>query len=270
MHLEVVSDLSTVGFLSAFHRFIGHHSDNVKNFAGAKHELNELYRILNDETSQRCIGTEFSQQGISWQFIPPRAPNFGGLWEAAVRSVKTSLKREIGTRQLSLEDFSTLLVQIAAALNSRPLAPLFDDPSDFDALTLARFLIGTPMKALPELDLRSIPTNCLTPYQQRQQMFQQYRQRWSREYLTELQTVSKNLQPTLIRVSSIVVLREDNQPPLCWPLARIIEVHPSTEGVVRVVTLKTINGVHKRPVCRICPLPSHQEADNQKEYATEK
>ncbi|XP_058840481.1 uncharacterized protein LOC131695965 [Topomyia yanbarensis] len=235
MHLKIVSDLSTVGFMSAFRRFIGYHgvpsevhSDNAKNFAGAKHELNELYRILNNESNK--IGTELAQQGISWQFIPPRAPNFGGLWEAAVRSVKTPLKQEIGVRQLSHEDFITLLVQISAALNFRPLAPLSDDPLDFDALTPAHFLIGTAMKALPERDLRSIPTNRLAHYQQRQQMFQHYWQRWSKEYICELQTSNKHLQPSPIRIGSIVVLREDNLPPLRWPLARIIEVHPGEKG----------------------------------------
>ncbi|XP_053691399.1 uncharacterized protein LOC128739922 [Sabethes cyaneus] len=263
MHLEIVSDLSTTGFLSAFRRFIGYHgiprevhSDNAKNFAGAKHELNALYCILNNESSYNRIGTELAQYGISWHFIPPRAPNFGGLWEAAVRSVKTCLKKEIGDRRLSYEDFSTLLVQITAALNSRPLMPLSDDPNDLKVLTPAHFLIGTSMQALPERDVRNVPTNRLTHYQQRQQLFQHYWQRWSNEYLTELQATSKKRQTTAVQQGNIVVLREDNLPPLRWPMARITDVHPGADGVVRVVTVKTTNGIYKRPVNRICPLPS--------------
>ncbi|XP_062541223.1 uncharacterized protein LOC134209258 [Armigeres subalbatus] len=179
IHLEIVSDLSTAGFLSALRRFSGHHgipteihSDNAKNFAGAKNELHDLYHTLNDKSSQERIGNELSLQGITWKFIPPRAPNFGVLWEAAVRSVKTALKKEIETRQLYYEDFSTLLVQIAAALNSRPLAPLSDDPTDLNALTLAHFLIGTPMNAIPERNLITTPANRLDHHQQQQQMFQ--------------------------------------------------------------------------------------------------
>lgn len=263
IHLEAVSNLSTAGFISALRRFIGHHgvpseihSDNAKNFAGAKHELHCLYKTLNDQAQIAIIGNELTQQGISWQFIPPRAPNFGGLWEAAVRTVKSALKKEIGLIHLSLEDFATLLVQISAALNSRPLVPLSDDPTDIDALTPAHFLIGSTMRALPESDLRAIPMNRLTHYQQRQKLFQRYWQRWSKEYLTELQMVNKNLQRTSIKVGDLAVLREDNQPPLCWPLARVIEVHPGKDGVVRVVSVKTANGIYKRPVCRLCPLPS--------------
>ncbi|XP_055623749.1 uncharacterized protein LOC129767153 [Toxorhynchites rutilus septentrionalis] len=203
------------------------------------------------------IGNELAQQGISWHFIPPRAPNFGGLWEAAVRTVKSALKKEIGSYHLSFEDFSTLLVQITAALNSRPLVPLSDDPLDVDVLTPAHFLIGSTMTALPETDLRAIPTNRLTHYQQRQQLFQRYWQRWSKEYLTEMQMINKHRQHISINVGDLAVLREDNQPPLYWPLARITKVHPGNDGVVRVVTVRTKNGIYKRPVCRICPLPSN-------------
>ncbi|XP_062557948.1 uncharacterized protein LOC134222815 [Armigeres subalbatus] len=270
IHLELVMDLSTAGFISALRRFIGHHgrpheihSDNATNFQGAKHELYDLHKNLSSKQGQTSIGTELSQQGISWHFIPPRAPNFGGLWEAAVRSAKTALKKEIGSSQLTHENFCTLLVQIAAALNSRPLTPLSDDPADTNALTPAHFLIGTSMNALPDTDLTAIPSNRLTHYQQRQQMFQRYWQRWSREYLTGLQQMSKHLRPSPIRVGTLVVLREDNIPPLQWSLARIIEVHPGDDGVVRVVTVRTTRGIYRRPVNRICPLPDESMNSNE-------
>ncbi|XP_062557415.1 uncharacterized protein LOC134222287 [Armigeres subalbatus] len=266
IHLELVMDLSTAGFIAALRRFIGHHgipneihSDNATNFQGAKHELYELYNCLTSKTGQQAVESELSEQGISWHFIPPRAPNFGGLWEAAVRSAKTALKKEVGAIQLTHESFSTLLVQITAALNSRPLAPLTDDPADISALTPAHFLIGSPMNALPDPDLTAIPSNRLTHYQQRQQMFQRYWQRWSQEYLTGLQTASKNVQVSPIRIGSVVILREDNIPPLQWPLARIVEVHPGADGVVRVVTVYTSKGTYKRQVNRICPLPNEEE-----------
>ncbi|XP_055632434.1 uncharacterized protein LOC129772927 [Toxorhynchites rutilus septentrionalis] len=262
IHLELVMDLSTAGFLSALRRFVGHHgipsqihSDNATNFQGAKHELRDLYRGLNSKAGQQAIGSELSQLGISWHMIPPRAPNFGGLWEAAVRSAKICLKKEIGNNQLSHENFCTLLVQISATLNSRPLAPLSDDPNDFEALTPAHFLIGSSMKALPDPDLTAIPTNRLAHYQQRQQLFQRYWQRWSQEYITGLQQSTKNLHQSIIRIGSIVILREDNVPPLQWPLARIVDLHPGADGVVRVVTIRTTRGTYKRPVNRICPLP---------------
>ncbi|XP_062714171.1 uncharacterized protein LOC134290954 [Aedes albopictus] len=206
MHLGLSTDLSTASFISVLRRFIGHrgipaeiHSDNAKNFSGARNELKALYYLLNDPANNFTITKELSQQGIKWQFIPPRAPNFGGLWEAAVRSVKTALKKEIGLQQLSYDDFTTLLVQITATLNSRPLSSLTDDPTEFEALTPAHFLIGSAMKALPEPDLVNIPTNRLDHYQQTQQMFQRFWQRWSKLYLTQLQVTTNNLPATPIQ-----------------------------------------------------------------------
>jgi hypothetical protein len=115
------------------------------------------------------------------------------------------------------------------------------------------------MKALPEPNLTNIPTNRTDHYQQTQQMFQRYWQRWRKQYLTQLQAHAKNLPVSPIRIGSIVILREDNIPPLCWPLARIIEVHPGTDGVVRVVSVKTATSIFKRAVNRICPLPTDEE-----------
>ncbi|XP_055623250.1 uncharacterized protein LOC129766687 [Toxorhynchites rutilus septentrionalis] len=262
IHLEMVSDLSTTGFLSALHRFIGRygipsqiHSDNATNFAGANNELKELYNLLSDKKARDQIHTDCSRQGIEWHFIPPRAPNFGGLWEAAVRSVKTSLKKQIGIQQLNYENFSTLLAQITAALNSRPLTPLSDDPSDMEAPTPAHFLTGTAMNTLPEPDYTHSSTSRLSHYQQRQQLFQQFWNRWTTEYLHNLQVINKQHQGRNINTGNIVVLIEDNQPPLQWPLARITELHPGSDGVVRVVTVKTRNGTYRRPVNKICPLP---------------
>ncbi|KXJ73421.1 hypothetical protein RP20_CCG015877 [Aedes albopictus] len=80
------------------------------------------------------ISNETSQRGIVWKFIPPRAPNIGGLWEAAVKSVKTSLVRVLGQRRLSFEDMATILTQIEAAMNSRPLTPLSENPYELQCL----------------------------------------------------------------------------------------------------------------------------------------
>ena len=51
-----------------------------------------------------------NKDGIEWHFIPPVSPNFRGLWEAGVRSVKTHLKRILGDTSLTYEVFSTTLI----------------------------------------------------------------------------------------------------------------------------------------------------------------
>lgn len=56
---------------------------------------------------------------ISWNFIPPNAPHFGGIWEAGIKSIKFHLHRIIGTVALIFEELQTVLCEIEAILNSR-------------------------------------------------------------------------------------------------------------------------------------------------------
>lgn len=53
----------------------------------------------------------------------------------------------------------------------------------------------------------------------------------------------------------MVVIKDDNQPPLKWTLGRIIELHPGKDGIVRVATVKTPSGTERRAFSRLCPLP---------------
>ncbi|XP_062713522.1 uncharacterized protein LOC134290400 [Aedes albopictus] len=142
VHMEIVADLSTQAFLSAFRRFVACRGkphtvmcDNATNFVGANRELEDLRRQFLDQQFQRTITRSAEDDGIRFNFIPARSPNFGGLWEAAVKSFKGHFRRTIGTRQLSYDELNTIVQQVAAILNSRPLTPLSNDPDDFSALT---------------------------------------------------------------------------------------------------------------------------------------
>ena len=99
VHIEIVSDLTTEAFLASLKRFISRrglpseiHTDNGTNFQGARNDLSDLYRFLADSTSTTAINTYLLKQRITWHCIPERAPHFGGLWEAAVKSTKFHLK----------------------------------------------------------------------------------------------------------------------------------------------------------------------------------
>ncbi|XP_055623670.1 uncharacterized protein LOC129767077 [Toxorhynchites rutilus septentrionalis] len=135
VHIELVGDLSTASFISALRRFIARrgkpehmYSDNATNFAGAKNELNALYQMFSNRTTTEQISTNLATDGISWHLIPPRAPNFGGLWEAAVKVAKRHLVRQLGNTTLLYEDLVIILAQIEGCMNSRPLIPLSENP----------------------------------------------------------------------------------------------------------------------------------------------
>ena len=91
-----------------------------------------------------------STQNIVWKFIPECAPHFEGLWEAAVKSMKFHFKQIVGNTKLTFEELMTVLTQIESCLNSRPLAPLPCDEDGIEALTPGHFLIGQPLKSIPD------------------------------------------------------------------------------------------------------------------------
>ena len=101
---------------------------------------------------QSYLSYKLSKEGIHWHFIPPVSPNFGGLWEAGVKSVKSHLKKILGETSLTYEELSTTLISIEACLNSRPLYALTDDPDDLEVLTPGHFLIGRALLSIPQTD----------------------------------------------------------------------------------------------------------------------
>ena len=191
-----------------------------------------------------------------WHFIPPTSPHFGGLWEAGVKSLKYHWKRMVGKALLTFEEFSTLLTQIEACLNSRPLIALSNEPNDFSYLSPGHFLIGTPLTSLPEPDFTNTTPNSLSRWQRVQRFNQQLWKRWSTDYLNSLQQRNKwrSQQPDL-QPGMLVLLREDNLPPMFWRLAIISETFPGLDGHVRVVKVKTSSGQFKRPICKLVALP---------------
>ncbi|XP_055526996.1 uncharacterized protein LOC129719628 [Wyeomyia smithii] len=191
--MELVTDLSTKWFLQALRRFVGRQgrcsdifSDNGTNFVGARNKLSECLKVLKSRDHHDAVSRECAKEGIHWHFNPPSAPHFGGIWEAAVRSAKHHLLRVIGETPLSPEDFSTLLVQVEACLNSRPLTPQSDDPNDLEPLTPAHFLIGSSLQAIPEPNVDQLPTLRLNRWQSMQRHLQTFWKRWRREYLCQL------------------------------------------------------------------------------------
>jgi len=113
-------------------------------------------RLLAMEQRQdENLANFLANEGILWHFIPPSAPHFGGIWEAGVRSIKLHKKRIMGSSALTFEEFSTVLIQIEALLNPRPLCSLGD--SALDPLTSAHFVTGSPYTALPSCYRKTRP-----------------------------------------------------------------------------------------------------------------
>lgn len=264
IHLELVSDLTAEAFLAALRRFTSRrglctdiYSDNGKNFVGCSNYLKELYAFLNSDTVQRALHEQTLKQNLTFHFQPVTGSHFCGLVEAGVKSFKHHLHRVIGTRTQTYDEMHTVLCQIEAVLNSRPLCVLSSDSADPLPLTPAHFLIGGPLTALPDISLTEFNTDRLNRWQWVQQCIQHFWKRWSREYLHEIQQAHKWFHDRGPPISEgmIVMVRDDNLPVLQWRLARVHALHPGTDKVIRTVTLRMGNSLTKRPVVKICPIP---------------
>lgn len=166
------------------------------------------------------------------------------------------LRRVIGDTVLTYEEFSTLLVQIEAVLNSQPLCALSDDPADVSALTPAHFLVGEPLIIIPEPSLTETPISRLSRWQLLRHMIERFWHRWSTEYLQRFQIRNKWQQSANpLSVGSLVLILDERYPPSKWPLARVTAVHPGSDGRIRVVTVRTAASQFKRPIVKLCPLP---------------
>ncbi|XP_025266669.1 uncharacterized protein LOC112638716 [Camponotus floridanus] len=235
------------------------YSDCGTNFVGADRQLREFFRASSPDG--RRIAQGITKEGVSWRFNPPAAPHFGGLWEAAVKSTKHHLRRVIGESTLTFEEMSTLLAQIEACLNSRPLQALSDDPDDLSALTPGHLLIGAPLLAIPEPSLADHSPNTLSRWQLLQRMRDHFWQRWSQEYLHALAPRSKWLKAEPApEVGALCLIRSESTSPTHWPLARITRLHPGSDGTVRVVTVRTSTSEFVRPVVKLVLLPGVKEA----------
>ena len=220
----------------------------------------ELNREALKSQAIEIIKAYCAHKGLEFSFIPPRAPHFGGLWEAAVKSAKTLLLKNMAEANLTYEELQTILTEVEAILNSRPIAPQSDDPNDGSALTPAHLLIGSSLLSAPEESLYKADASSQLRYLDRWQkvtfLKQQFWDLWHRDYIHTLQRRSKwtAAQPN-IQAGQLVIIHEDNTPPQQWNLARVTSAIPGKDGKVRVVDLRTTKGILRRPIHKIAPLP---------------
>ena len=257
-HFEVVDSLTTPDFIGALQRFISRRgnpclimSDHGSNFIGA---ANVFTRILCSADPQ--LVEFFMKNNIQFSNIPPSNPTSGGLWEAAVKSMKYHLKRTIGNEILYAPEFMTLICRVEAMLNSRPLTPMSADPNDLRPLTPGHFLIGRPLCCPPEPIYFDEDMSRLRRWELVNGMFQAIWRRWSKEYIHTLQPRGKWVKeaPNL-KVGTLVLIKDDNLPPLQWKLGRVLDVYPGKDKRVRVASVKTVSGTYERPVLKLYPLP---------------
>lgn len=91
------------------------------------------YFFKNQEIN--LVSLNSTQNSIKFYFNTPSLTYHGGLWEAAVKSMKYHLQRVVG----ETEEYNTVTTKIEAILKSCPITPLFADPSDLSTISPGLF-----------------------------------------------------------------------------------------------------------------------------------
>ncbi|XP_050505092.1 uncharacterized protein LOC126883521 [Diabrotica virgifera virgifera] len=218
--------------------------------------MREFYDFFLNQNNSEQIKEFCTQNSITFKMGVPRNPHQFGLHEVGIKSVKYHLYRIIGNSHFTFEVFNTVLCQIEAILNSRPITRMSSDANDFAFLSPAHFLVQRSLTAPPEPSVSEIPENRLNLFQRISKIQRQFWKLWKKDYLCLLQQRNKWTDPTdPVKIGDLVLLKEDGTPPLLWPTARVIDVLPGKDGLVRTVKIHTTHGDFLRGITKIAVIP---------------
>ncbi|XP_071138753.1 uncharacterized protein [Mytilus edulis] len=265
VHLELVYDLSEESFLLCFRRFVSRRSvpkimmsDNALTFKAAS---NEISRLCNS----RKVKENIQNYGIEWKFIPNRAPWFGGMWERMIGLTKTSLKKVLGRAHVNDETLRTVLTEIEATLNDRPVTYISTDIRDPEPLTPSHLIHGRRITTLPYVSSNSAidnlnvceltHTNLNNQAIRQRQLIENFWTRWKGEYLTSLREYHQRAGVDVRKIKEgDVVQIHDESKRVHWKLGVVQDTIKGKDGLVRVAMVRTNSGVTNRPVTKLYPL----------------
>lgn len=261
IHLELVPDLKVPAFLRAFRRFTARRGvpstivhDNAKTFRSV------------------VVTNHMVQMGIKQKFILPASPWWGGFYERLVRSVKTALRKTLGRSFVSFEELQTILCDIEAVINSRPLVYKSDDDMD-ETLTPNHLIFGhnyqNPSR-IADVPVDIISGGISKRVRYLRHLLTSYWKVFTSTYLNELRqahSYRKN-QATDVRKllnGDVVLIKDDTPLPRNkWRMGKVMQLVTGKDGKVRGARLRVISkeGRHTtayRPVQKLVPFEIIQE-----------
>uniref|UniRef100_A0ABM0MF94 3-oxoacyl-[acyl-carrier-protein] reductase n=1 Tax=Saccoglossus kowalevskii TaxID=10224 RepID=A0ABM0MF94_SACKO len=197
---------------------------------------------------------------MQWKFIPKRAPLYGGFWERLVGITKPAIKKVLQRSFVTCDELSTIVAEIEAVLNNRPITYVSGNADDLIALTPSHLINGRPITMLPsqpvDPDELQDPTfgDNQTEIQRRylrlSELIQQFWRRWISEYLPALRErhMLTGKSTNTVKIGDIVLVHHDNQKRLHWNMAKVERLNYGRDGLVRSVDIKTPHGRTNRPI----------------------
>ena len=269
VHLEIAKDNSAVTFVDLFRRFVSSWglptkvvSDNAGNFHGTADFLLTL-------ANQPEVSKYFQERSLRWHFIHARSPWEGGFYERLIGVVKKCLSLAMYRRVFDYDSIVTLLKEVMTRVNNRPLTYISSSLEDIEPLTPNHLLYGRTIDPLPPLTSEEEGDPA---YENRSQLIKAYEMQsmnvskftkiWAEQYLSALRTRHVTIAKTQDPPVSIndIVLVETPEHREFWPLARIIDLIPDSEGVVRSAKVMLNGHVQTRTLNKLVALETQSDA----------
>lgn len=234
-------------------------SDNGTNFIGAERELKEAIQDLN----QSKISEVLVRKGIKWIFNTPTASHQGGVWERQICTVRKVLNSVLNQQVLDDEGLYTILCEVEAIINDRPITKASDDPNDLEPLSPNHLLLIKKQPVMPPGVFVKEDCYSRRRWRQIQYMADLFWSRWTKEYLPLLQERQKwqKLKRNLVP-GDIVLIVDNSAPRNSWIMGRILNTIPDASGIVRRACVQTKTCLLERPITKLCLL---QEAEEEEE-----
>ena len=248
--LEFIGGLSVENVTLGLRRFFSHHglpktiqSDNHKTFKRCHKELDAIMR---SPKMEKYLG----DHRVVWKRYLERSPWWGGYIERQVQTVKRSMLKVLGSASLNFEEYSTLLYEIAALINSRPIIYVDDVGDGGEPISPSMLITGrSPVQVPPFYEVnvdRNPPQMCRERLKYLEKLKNYFWNRWTKEYLAELREIHSRRkvgtgfqQPS---VGEVVLVKGEKTPRGTWKVGPITEVVPGRDGLVRSCRVRVIRG----------------------------
>ena len=254
VELEFITGLSVEQVMLGLRRFFARcglpreiRSDNAKSF---KRCQKELIVVSKSPKMKRYL----DDHRITWIRYLERSPWWGGFIERCVQTIKRVLHRVLGSAVLTFEEYTTVLYEISALVNSRPITSVLDSSGEAEPLSPAMLMHGRSLVQVPPIYELKVdgkePQLCTGRLRYLEKLKTYWWNRWRKEYLSDVREVqsrrkvgNRTREPV---VGEMVFVQNEKLARGTWKMGLVVGTKPGRDGCVRSVRVKVCRGKFKK------------------------
>ena len=250
VHLDIVQDYSTNAVLLSMRRFGSLrgwpgviHTDPGSQLESASGKLESWWKGM-----EKCLQELGSSKNFQWKVSPPDSPWRQGKAERRIAIVKRLIKLSVGDSRLTPVELQTVLFETANICNERPVG--LSKPREdgtYSVITPNHLLLGRSGCILPDDAEVASGLPMAARYRLVHHVTDSFWKKWSCEITPGLVVRQKwHKKSRNLCIGDLVMIHESSPIKAKYKLGIVDDVHSSTDGCVRSVTVRYVL-VQKNP-----------------------